>query len=123
MVTLGEEHQFYSYEAKYIDAAGSKTVIPADLSKEIQTQIQSIALKTYKTLCCEGMARVDVFVTNDQKIWVNEVNTLPGFTNISMYPKLWDTAGIHYSELISTLILLALERANEEAQNQTYIES
>lgn len=123
VVTLGEEHKFYSYEAKYIDEAGSKTVIPADLTTEMQTKIQSIALKTYKTLCCEGMARVDVFVTNDQKIWVNEVNTLPGFTDISMYPKLWETAGIQYSELISTLISLALERANEEAQNQTYIES
>ena len=119
VVTINENHDFYSYEAKYIDANGSKTVIPADLSEDLQNQIQTIALKTYKILCCQGMARVDVFVTPDNKIIVNEVNTLPGFTDISMYPKLWEASGIDYNELISKLLVLALERSDNENENLT----
>jgi D-alanine-D-alanine ligase len=119
VVTINENHDFYSYKAKYIDANGSKTVIPADLSEDLQNQIQTIALKTYKTLCCQGMARVDVFVTPDNKIIVNEVNTLPGFTDISMYPKLWEASGIDYNELISKLLVLALERSDNENENLT----
>lgn len=119
VVTINENHDFYSYEAKYIDADGSKTVIPADLSEDLQNRIQTIALKTYKTLCCQGMARVDVFVTPDDKILVNEVNTLPGFTDISMYPKLWEASGIDYTELISKLLVFALERYDNENENLT----
>lgn len=121
VVTVNDNHDFYSYEAKYIDANGSKTVIPADLTKELQKRIQNIALKTFKTLCCEGMARVDVFVTEDNEIVVNEVNTLPGFTDISMYPKLWGASGINYAELISQLLLLAIERFENENENLTHL--
>jgi D-alanine-D-alanine ligase len=119
VVTINENHDFYSYEAKYIDANGSKTVIPANLSEDLQNRIQTIALKTFKTLCCKGMARVDVFVTPDDKILVNEVNTLPGFTDISMYPQLWEASGIDYTELITKLLVLALERADDENENLT----
>ena len=97
------------------------TVIPAKLDANLQSEIQHIAIKTYKALCCEGMARVDVFVTESNEIIVNEVNTLPGFTDISMYPKLWEAGGISYSDLISRLIDLALERGEEEDKMQTSV--
>ncbi|MBT6234496.1 MAG: D-alanine--D-alanine ligase [Bacteroidetes bacterium] len=121
VVTVGEQHTFYSYAAKYTDANGSVTVIPAKLDANLQSEIQHIAIKTYKALCCEGMARVDVFVTESNEIIVNEVNTLPGFTDISMYPKLWEAGGISYSDLISRLIDLALERGEEEDKMQTSV--
>lgn len=121
VVTVSNNHDFYSYEAKYIDAQGSKTVIPAELSLDLQKRIQTIAIKTYKTLCCEGMARVDVFVTQDDEIIVNEVNTLPGFTDISMYPQLWEASGINYTDLITQLLMLAIERFDNENENLTQL--
>ena len=121
VVTVSDNHDFYSYEAKYIDAQGSKTVIPAELSIDLQKRIQTIAIKTYKTLCCEGMSRVDVFVTQDDEIIVNEVNTLPGFTDISMYPQLWEASGINYTDLITELLMLAIERFDNENENLTQL--
>lgn len=103
-------HEFYSYEAKYIDENGAGLQIPAKLPKEIAKQVRELAVKTYQTLNCEGMARVDSFVTKDNQIMVNEINTIPGFTKISMYPKLWEATGISYSELIDRLIQLAIKR-------------
>jgi D-alanine-D-alanine ligase len=100
---------FYSYEAKYIDEEGAYLKIPAELEPTITRQIQDLALKTFKTLCCKGMARVDFFLKKNNDILVNEINTIPGFTKISMYPRLWDESGISYSELIDRLIQLALE--------------
>lgn len=121
VVTVKESHEFYSYEAKYVDANGSITKIPADLSPELILKVQEVAIKTYKCLCCEGMARVDVFVTDAGEVLVNEVNTIPGFTDISMYPKLWGETGIAYSDLISQLLELAIERANEENKMTTSV--
>jgi D-alanine-D-alanine ligase len=103
-------HEFYSYEAKYIDENGAGLQIPAELSEQVVKKIQDIAIKTFTTLNCEGMARVDCFVTKDNEIYVNEINTIPGFTKISMYPKLWEATGISYTELIDRLIKLAIER-------------
>lgn len=104
-------HEFYSYEAKYMDAKGAKLHIPAkNLSKEQIMHIQAMAMKTFCALCCEGMARVDFFLTEDQKLLVNEINTIPGFTRISMYPKLWEISGLSYAELIDELIELAIAR-------------
>lgn len=110
---------FYSYDAKYIDAAGFRIDIPAQVDADIQSQIQEIAIKTFKTLSCEGFARVDVFLTNDNRIIVNEINTIPGFTKISMYPKLWEASGIKYGQLISKLIDLAIDRFEKEKRIQT----
>lgn len=110
VVTIGEQHTFYSYDAKYKDATGSKTVIPAEITDNEQERIRRVAVTAYKLLECEGMARVDVFLTESGDILVNEVNTLPGFTDISMYPKLWEATGIPYSDLISRLIDLAIRR-------------
>jgi D-alanine-D-alanine ligase len=106
-------HEFYSYEAKYLDAQGARLQIPADISKDIEDQIKKMAVSAFKVLDCAGMARVDFFLRGDSELLVNELNTIPGFTRISMYPKLWEASGIPYSELIDRLINLALERAKD----------
>jgi D-alanine-D-alanine ligase len=108
-------HEFYSYEAKYLDEHGAALEIPAKLTDEQTAEIRRLAVETFKTLCCEGMSRVDFFMTKDGKILVNEINTIPGFTNISMYPKLWEATGIPYSELLDRLIQLAIERHEVES--------
>ena len=115
--TLGEvipKHEFYSYEAKYIDPNGAVLEIPAKIPKALADKIQKLAIKTFKALYCEGMARVDFFLKEDGDVLVNEINTIPGFTKISMYPKLWEANGISYSSLIDKLIELAIDRHNKE---------
>ena len=114
-------HEFYSYEAKYLDENGAELKIPAELSKSTMKNIQKLAIKTFEVLCCEGMARVDFFLTQDGKIIVNEINTIPGFTSISMYPKLWEASGISYSKLIDMLIDLAIERFDRDAKLKTSV--
>jgi len=101
--------EFYDYEAKYIDA-GSRLLIPADLAPGVVAQLQEIAVQAFRAVEACGLARVDFFVTPDNRIMLNEINTLPGFTEISMYPKLWEISGIPYSELIDRLIELGFER-------------
>ncbi|MDO8564368.1 MAG: D-alanine--D-alanine ligase [bacterium] len=112
-------HEFYSYEAKYIDENGAVCEIPAKLSPQMVKKVQETALAAFKVLECEGMSRVDTFVTKDGQVIVNEINTIPGFTKISMYPKMWAASGISYAELIDRLIELALERAKREKKLQT----
>jgi D-alanine-D-alanine ligase len=113
------KHEFYSYEAKYIDEKGAALEIPARLPVEITKRIQEIAITTFKVLSCEGMGRVDFFLKNNDEIIVNELNTIPGFTAISMYPRLWEASGISYSDLIDRLIQLAFERFKKEQQLKT----
>lgn len=106
--------EFYDYEAKYFDDGKSALVIPAKLTEEQDKTIRDAAIKAFKALDCYGMARVDFFLEKTTgEIYINEINTIPGFTRISMYPKLWDTAGLSYSKLIDKLIELAQERYNE----------
>jgi D-alanine-D-alanine ligase len=112
-------HELYSYEAKYLDEKGAALKIPADLPKPIVKKIQGLAIETFKVLCCEGMARVDFFLRDNREVIVNEINTIPGFTKISMYPKLWEASGISYTELIDRLIQLALERFEREKKLET----
>ena len=112
-------HGFYSYEAKYIDENGAVIEIPAKLPEDIVKNVQALAIKAFKVLCCEGMARVDLFLKEDNEIIINEINTIPGFTNISMYPKLWEASGIGYSELIDRLIQLSIERYESEKGLET----
>ncbi|WP_047980966.1 D-alanine--D-alanine ligase [Ornithinibacillus contaminans] len=107
---------FYSYESKYIDEKGADLAIPADLTDAQIKLVQEAAIEAFKTLECEGLARVDFFLTEDNQLYVNEVNTLPGFTKISMYPKLWEISGVPYSELISRLIDLAIERHQNDSK-------
>lgn len=120
---LGEvmpQLSFYSYEAKYLDDNGAEVKIPADLPPHIVDDLQTLAIKTFKTLECSGLARVDFFLTAQDEIIVNEINTLPGFTEISMYPKLWNATGVSYKELISRLLELAVEKAAEHAMLTTH---
>ena len=106
--------EFYSYDAKYIDDNGARLEIPANLPKAVIKKVRAIALQAYRALCCEGMARVDFFVRANGQVLVNEINTIPGFTKISMYPKMWEASGISYSKLIDRLIQLALQRHRAE---------
>jgi D-alanine-D-alanine ligase len=104
------KHGFYSYAAKYLDDNVSELKIPADISPVVQKEIQSLAEKAFKVLCCEGLARIDFFLKDDNALVINEINTMPGFTRISMYPKLCEASGMSYKSLISRLIELALEK-------------
>jgi D-alanine-D-alanine ligase len=107
-------HEFYDYEAKYVDDS-SELKIPADVPPEVSDQVRSIAVEIFKLLDCAGLARVDCFLDTDSgEVVFNELNTIPGFTPISMYPKLWDASGIAYDELITRLIELAIERYDEQ---------
>ena len=110
--TVGEilsAEDFYTYDAKYKNSE-SKTVIPGDLPQEVIDEIKIIAIKAFKAVDGSGLARVDFFVQNKtNKIYLNEINTMPGFTSISMYPKLWEHEGLSYSELLDQLIKLALD--------------
>lgn len=106
--------EFYDYEAKYFDDGKSTLIIPAKLSEAEEKAIREAAIKAFKALDCCGLARVDFFLEkNTGEVYINEINTIPGFTRISMYPKLWETAGLSYGKLIDRLIELALERHNE----------
>jgi D-alanine-D-alanine ligase len=108
-IVPASKHGFYSYQAKYIDAAGADLRIPADLTTQQASRLQDLAIRTFRILGCEGMARVDFFLAGDD-IYVNEVNTLPGFTSISMYPKLWEASGLSQSDLMDKLIAHAVAR-------------
>jgi D-alanine-D-alanine ligase len=102
-------HEFYSYDAKYLDENGARLEIPAKIDVDCQKRVQELAIKVFQTLCCEGLSRVDFFLKENGEILINEINTMPGFTKVSMYPKLWEASGIGYTELISRLIELALK--------------
>ena len=108
-------------DAKYIDEKGAQLIVPAKLPKGVVKKIQETAIKCFKVLCCEGMARVDFFLRDGREIIVNEINTIPGFTKISMYPKLWEASGISYPDLINRLIQLALERFRRERHLKTSV--
>lgn len=111
--TAGEiisKNDFYSYESKYIDEHGATLVVPAKIDKDTLKEIQDIAKKAFEVLECEDLARCDFFLCDNGKILINEMNTIPGFTNISMYPKLWEASGVSYSELIDKLIQISMER-------------
>lgn len=101
---------FYSYDSKYIDEDAAKVVVPADIPAQASERIRQLAVDAFLALECSGLARVDVFLTESGEVLINELNSLPGFTRISMYPKLWQAAGMTYSELVSRLIDLAIER-------------
>jgi len=105
-------YDFYSFDAKYVDDTGAKLDMPANLEEGARRKIQDIALKAYKTLFCEDFARVDMFLKEDGEIFVNEINSIPGFTQISMFPQLWKLDGISYTDLISELIENAFEKFN-----------
>lgn len=112
---------FYSYAAKYVDEQGATTLVPARLEPEEERRVQQLALACFETLECEGLARVDFFRAESGELYLNEINTLPGFTAISMYPKLWDASGIGGPELVENLLSLAFERAERRARLRTAV--
>ncbi len=112
-----EGHEFYDYEAKYLDEHGAQLLIPADLKPDVLAEVQRLAVAAFRTIGCAGMARVDFFLLDDDVVWINEVNTIPGFTSISMYPKLWEASGLPYGELVERLLDLATERHEAESKS------
>jgi D-alanine-D-alanine ligase len=116
------QHEFYSYEAKYLDENGAVLEVPAKLADEVLKKLQDCAIKAFRALCCEGMARVDFFLEESGRIVVSEINTIPGFTKISMYPRLWEASGIPYTELIDRLIRLAIERFERDRKLKTDVQ-
>jgi len=112
---IAPTHEFYSYEAKYLDEGGARLMIPSPLPAEQTQLVRKLARDVFLALECEGMARVDLFLDKvTGSLYLNEINTLPGFTSISMYPKMWEASGIGYSELLGRLVELALARARRK---------
>jgi D-alanine-D-alanine ligase len=103
-------HSFYSYEAKYLDESGAEIKVPADLPPSVTEEVRELSARAFRSLGCEGMARIDFFLREDGKLLINEVNTLPGFTAISMYPKVLEASGVSYPDLVDRLIRHALSR-------------
>ena len=116
---LGEiryTREFYDYEAKYLDPS-TQLIVPAQLPEETARRIQDLALRGYRALDCAGMGRMDFFLTEEGQVYIDEVNTVPGFTPGSMYPRLWEQAGLRYDDLIAKLVALALERHKERSRD------
>ncbi len=107
-VDASTEHEFYDFEAKYLDGS-STNVIPADISQTDSERIRSYAIQAFESIGAEGLARVDFFLTDDGLV-INEINTMPGFTPFSMFPRLWEASGVSYADLVERLIALALQR-------------
>jgi D-alanine-D-alanine ligase len=111
--------EFYDYDAKYLDE-GSKLLIPAPLEKTQTDEVRTLAIAAYKALDCAGMARVDFLLAGDSGLlYLNELNTIPGFTTISMYSKMWEASGVSYPTLLDRLIALAIDRHTEKQQLRT----
>jgi D-alanine-D-alanine ligase len=116
-------HEFYDYDAKYLDE-GSRLVIPAALDTGVAEEVRAMALRVFQAVDAAGMARVDFFMERKSgRLLVNELNTIPGFTRISMYPKLWEASGLPYPKLIERLVDLAIERFNDKQRSQTAIDT
>jgi D-alanine-D-alanine ligase len=103
-------HDFYTFDAKYVDESGAQLDMPARLEEETVKKVQELSKRAFKALFCEDYARVDMFLKKNGEILINEINSIPGFTHISMFPQLWTLTGITYKQLITKLISFAIER-------------
>ena len=110
-IVAAESHGFYSYDAKYIDEDGAVVKVPADLPESLEAEIRKAAALAFRALGCDGMARVDFFLTPEGRFLVNEINTIPGFTDISMYAKAMAASGVSYADVIDRLVAHGLARA------------
>ena len=120
-IVISPKYDFYSYDAKYQDPEAVEIKVPAALDSHIKQKIKDLCLQSYKVLRCADFARVDLFLTADNSVYINEINTIPGFTNSSMFPSLWAQHGIDYSDLITKIIELALERYESKKKlNRNY---
>jgi D-alanine-D-alanine ligase len=116
---IAPKREFYDYVAKYIEDS-TELFVPAKLSNEQTENVQDLSIKAFQAIGCSGMGRVDLFLERSTgNLYLNEINTIPGFTNISMYPKLWEVSGISFAELLDRLLELGLERHKEQASNET----
>lgn len=109
-IVISDKYEFYTFDAKYVDGQAVTIDVPAKLDEETKSAIRQISLQAYRQLQCEDFARVDLFLDKNGKIYVNEINTIPGFTNSSMYPMMWKERGVSFTDLITRLIKLGLER-------------
>jgi D-alanine-D-alanine ligase len=109
-IVINSKYDFYTFDAKYVDPEAVRIDVPAQMEARIAEKVRDICIKAYKTLCCEDFARVDLFLTEQGKVYINEINTIPGFTNSSMFPMMWKERGIGFTELITRLLDLAQER-------------
>lgn len=122
-IVLKGDYEFYSFEAKYIDGDAVDLIIPAKVSAETEEKIKKYSIQSYKAASCKDLARIDLFLKDNGEIIVNEINTIPGFTNISMYPKLMGQLGISYPQLITKLITMAIDRHTQSHTISTNFES
>ena len=111
-IVVSKEYEFYTFDAKYVDSKAVEIKVPAALSKDVIKKIQEVSLQAYQVLHCEDFSRVDLFLTKKGKVYVNEINTIPGFTDSSMFPMMWKERGMSFTDLITKLIHLAYERHN-----------
>lgn len=117
-IVISKEYEFYTFDAKYVDSTAVDIKVPAELSKVDSKKIREVSLQAYQTLHCEDFSRVDLFLTKKGKVYVNEINTIPGFTNSSMFPMMWKERGISFTNLITKLTNLAYERYNANKRLQ-----
>lgn len=109
-IVISSNYEFYTFDAKYVDPDAVRIDVPATIEKDIAEKIRVVSVQAYQALACEDFSRIDLFLTDDGKIYVNEINTIPGFTNSSMYPMMWKERGVGFTQLISRLLDLAQER-------------
>ncbi len=119
-IVLKKNYEFYDYQAKYQDDEAIDIIIPAKVDESISKKIMELCVKSFKALNCNDYARVDLFLTEDGNVVINEINTIPGFTNVSMFPMLWNNMGLSYPELISSLIEMALKRWEKQNSYSTH---
>ena len=111
-IVINKKYEFYTFDAKYVDPEAVRIDVPAKLPKAVAEKIRSVSVKAYETLHCEDFSRIDLFLDKKGSIYINEINTIPGFTNSSMYPMMWKERGVSFSDLITRLLNLAQERYN-----------
>ena len=109
-IIISDDYEFYSFNAKYVDGDAVRIDVPAKLEKSVSDEMRKVSIQAYQLLQCEDFARVDLFLSENGKVYVNEINTIPGFTNSSMYPVMWKERGISFTQLITRLINLGMER-------------
>ncbi len=122
-IIIGKEYEFYTFDAKYVDGKAVSIEVPAKLETSIQEKIRALSLQAYQALACEDFARVDLFLTKEGEVYVNEINTIPGFTNSSMFPMMWKERGVSFTDLITQLVELATERYQKSKRAERGFES
>lgn len=122
-IVISDRYEFYTFDAKYVDNTAVSIEVPAKLTPPQQDEIMKLSVKAYQALHCEDFARVDVFLSGDGKVYINEINTIPGFTNSSMYPMMWKERGVSFTDLITKLIDLCVKRDEKSKRIQTDFKS